>query len=135
MRSLAGVSAILAGLLLIIVPRYILPACEFEGFSRMHCSDTAQAERILGGLFILAGGLILAVRSTRLRAAGSAVFLLLLSAAAYVIPDRFGYCHNPKMPCNYGMVPALRLIGVVSGIVAAAVIVTLLLRERKKGTA
>ena len=55
MKKLAGITMILAGLLLVIVPRYILPACEFEGFSRMHCSDTAQAELVTGILLALAG--------------------------------------------------------------------------------
>ena len=55
MKRLAGTTMILAGLLLVLVPRYILPACEFEGFSRMHCSDTAQAELVTGVLLALAG--------------------------------------------------------------------------------
>lgn len=134
MTRVAALGAIIAGLLLIIVPRYVLPACEFEGFSRMHCSDTAQAEVVTGVLLLLSGAVVLAIRS-RWSAIAGACLSLGLSVTAYAIPDRFGYCHSPKMPCNYGMVPAIRLIAVICALLAAAGIVSLLLQQFKKGKA
>lgn len=132
MKQLAGLTAIIAGLLLIIFPRYILRACEYEGFSRMHCSDTAQAEFVAGGLFILAGAAVLLMKANWAALTGASVTVG-LSVAAYLIPDSFGFCHSSKMPCNYGMVPAVRLIAVVSGLLAAFAFVSLLLQRRKKG--
>lgn len=134
MRYLAGLTAVISGLFLITVPRYILPACEYEGFSRMHCSDTAQAELVAGGLFILVGAIIAGSKKAWTVIMGCCLSLV-LSVSAYVMPDTFGYCHNTKMPCNYGMVPAIRLIAVVGGLIAAAVIFTVIARERRKGKA
>jgi hypothetical protein len=134
MRYTAGVTAIISGLLLFTVPRYILPACEYEGFSRMHCSDTAQAELVVAGLFILAGAGLLALKPLWAVLA-SGCLSMALSVSAFVLPDIFGYCQSSKMPCNYGMVPAIRLIGVVSGLVAAAAIIALLIGRRRKSKA
>ena len=60
---------------------------------------------------------------------------LALSVSAYAMPDTFGYCHSTKMPCNYGMVPAIRLISVVSGLVAATAVIMLALRAERKVSA
>jgi hypothetical protein len=134
MRYLAGLTAIISGLLLMTVPRYILPACEYEGFSRMRCSDTAQAEFIVAGLFILAGAVLLALKARWAVLTGGCLSLA-ISVSAFVLPGIFGYCHSPKMPCNYGMVPAIRLIAVISGMIAAAAIVSVVYGQRRKGEA
>ncbi len=133
MRRLAGITMILAGLLLAVVPRYILPACEFEGFSRMHCSDTAQAEFVAGILLALAGIGALVLKSPA--SAGSAILGLALSVGAFVLPDKFGYCHSSKMPCNYGMVPAVRLIAVLAALLLIIALIGMFRDYRRKGKA
>ena len=55
MKNLVTITAFISGILLILLPRYILPACEFEGFPHMHCSDTARAEQVTGMLLIAIG--------------------------------------------------------------------------------
>ncbi len=130
MKKLAGITMIAAGLLLVIVPRYILPACEFEGFSRMHCSDTAQAEFVAGILLALAGIGTLFLKSPA--SAGGAVLGLALSVIVFVLPDKFGYCLSSRMPCNYGMVPAIRFIAVVSGLVMIVSLGVLIKDYRRK---
>ncbi len=133
MKKLAGITMILAALLLVIVPRYILPACEFEGFSRMHCSDTAQAEFVAGVLLAVAGIATLVLKSSA--SAASAVFGLVLSVTAYALPDKFGYCHSSKMPCNYGMVPAIRLIAVATALLMVVALIGMYREHRRKGKA
>jgi hypothetical protein len=132
MKRLTGITAIVSGVLLIAVPRYILPACEYKGLSRMHCSDTAQAELVVGALFILAGAIVLLMKKSWATLAGGCLSVA-LAVSAYTMPNTFGFCHSTKMPCNYGMVPAIRLISVVSGLVAATAVIMLALRARKKG--
>jgi hypothetical protein len=134
MRYRAGAAAIVSGTLLIVVPRFILPACEYEGFSRMFCSDTAQAEVIVAGLLIIAGAGLLALKARWVLITGGCLSLA-LSVSAFVLPDIFGYCHSTKMPCNYGMVPAIRLIAVVNGAVAALAVTTAVIRLPRKGKA
>lgn len=133
MKRLAGTTMLLSGLLLALVPRYILPACEFEGFSRMHCSDTAQAELVTGILLALAGIGTLVLKFPA--SAGNAILSLALSVAAFMLPDKFGYCHNSKMPCNYGMVPAVRLIAVLTALLMIIALIGMFRDYRRKGKA
>ena len=134
MKRLIGVSAVVSGLLLLIVPRFVLPPCEYEGFARMHCSDTAQAEMVTGALLLFIGALTLALKSPKIPRAG-ALTALALFTAAYFLPDKFGYCRSSRMPCNYGMVPGVRFIAVVSGIIMISALAADLRRSRKKGIA
>ena len=132
MRKLVAITTLAAGILLIVVPRYILPACEYEGYSRMHCSDTAHAENIIGALLLVIGAGALFLRSEKaMVACATASFLLYLMA--FWLPDKFGYCQSPRMPCNYGMVPGIRFIAVVGAISMIIAIVGLARALRKKG--
>ena len=132
MRKLIVVAAFAAGILFMVVPRYILPACEYEGYSRMHCSDTAQAEYIVGALLLVIGAAMLFFTShTAIVLGAAASFILFL--ISFWLPDKFGYCQSPRMPCNYGMVPGLRFIAVVGAITMVVAIVSLARKLRKKG--
>lgn len=113
MNKLIAVTGIVAGVLLIIVPRFILPACEYEGFARMHCSDTANAEIVLGAVLAAVGAVAFLVRTPWLLIADAAVACGLLGTAVY-LPDVFGYCASKNMPCHYGMVPGVRFIAVLA---------------------
>ncbi len=101
---------LLIGLLVFLTPRYILPTCEYQGFSKMACSYTGTAEMFIGAIVMTAAvGIILSKTRETLRWSG----LTTLTAGLSVIfaPEAIGYCHNSRMPCNYGTVPVLRLLG------------------------
>ena len=78
----------------------------------MHCSDTAHAEQVIGAVLIVVSGMTFLVKSTRMPLAG-AILSTLAFGIAYWLPDKFGYCQSPRMPCHYGMVPAVRFISVI----------------------
>ncbi len=133
MKKLVAITALVSGMLFFLVPRYILPACEYAGYSRMHCSDTAQAENVIGVLLMLAGGATLLVKSTRM-SSFSAILSIILFGLAFWLPDKFGYCLSPRMPCNYGMVPAVRFISVIGILIMIGAIFIMVKSYRKKGS-
>lgn len=133
MKIVISVTALLAGCLLILLPRYILPVCEFEGYSHMHCSDTAQAEAIIGALFLALGGASFFVK----RPGGTVALTtasFILFAVSYWIPDKIGYCMSPRMPCNYGSVPGIRFLD-LTGMLIMTVAFTILMKRIRKGAA
>jgi len=112
------------GLLVVLTPRYILPVCEFKGFARMYCSDAAHWEAWIGGAVVMmAIGLSFSGKKI-LRV----MFSLLIAGAGVLVvavPQVTKFCKSPTMPCNYGSIPALRLLGigiVVLGLIAARVL-------------
>ncbi len=120
MNKWTGFTALIGGILLIVVPRFILPACEYQGYAAMHCSDTARWEMAVGTLLILTGvlALFLKFRIGLIVCSLAAISLFIVS---FVLPDVSGYCRSARMPCNYGMVPGIRFIaaaGVISGVAA-----------------
>lgn len=54
---------------------------------------------------------------------------LVASASVLAVPEAIGYCASPRMPCNYGAVPFLRLLG---GATAAASLSGLLISTRAR---
>ena len=131
MKKLVGLTAVVGGVLLMLVPRYILPACEYEGFARMHCSDTARAEYLLGLLLTGIGVLSFFLKSHRMRLAalvGAGAVLV----AAFFMPNVYGYCLSTRMPCNYGMVPGVRFISVTGTVIMFAAGINLVKRMRRK---
>ncbi len=129
MKKLVAATGIAAGLLLAIVPRWILPPCSHEGLPRFHCADTARAEIVVGLLLAASGVLALAWSRGRLVAANAAGSGALL-VAAWFLPDVYGYCPSPRMPCHYGTVPAVRLVAAL-GAVALVVGGVALARARR----
>jgi len=105
------------GLLAVVTPRYILPVCEFKGFMPMHCSETALYEAWAGSGIMLVSVMALFGPA---RPARVVLPLLILAAGIMVayIPQITGFCRSPSMPCNYGSIPALRLLGAGTVIVA-----------------
>ena len=130
MKKTVGIVSLISGALLLMIPRFILPVCEYAGYQPMHCSDTARAEYIVGALLIVAGAGTFVLRHAAAPLI-AAVTAFLLSAAAYVAPNIYGYCRSAKMPCNYGTVPAVRLVAVLTA--AIMIIATVhLIRKRTK---
>ncbi len=128
MRKLAAAIPVAAGALLAIVPRFVLPPCGWGG--GMHCASTARAEIGIGVLLVAVGAVALSARRSRLVIATAAASIALL-AAAWVLPDVIGYCASPRMPCHYGMVPAIRLIATIAGVALIAAAAPLAGRARQ----
>lgn len=122
MKKLVALTSLITGILLILVPRYILPACEYEGFSRMHCSDTAHAEYIVGALLMAIGALTYFSKQTNITAITSAAAFILY-CVAFWLPSKTGYCLSTRMPCNYGMVPGIRFIAMTGILIMIAAMI------------
>ncbi len=133
MKTLIVVTALMSGILLILVPRFILPVCEYEGYPAMHCSDTARAEYVVGALLLVAGMGAFLLKSIRTSVIGAVVSIILYSIA-FLLPDKYGYCHSSRMPCNYGTVPGIRFIAIISGIIMVVAIISVVRSTRKKGS-
>ncbi len=132
MRRLAAITAIVGGLLLILVPRYILPACEYEGYAPMHCSDTARAEIVAGGVLMIVG-LGMFFLKKRLPHLISVCAAIMVYGVSYWLPDKFGYCMSPRMPCHYGMVPGVRFVAVIGLLIMVIALIGLVKSYRTKG--
>jgi hypothetical protein len=121
----------MSGILLILVPRFILPVCEYEDILR--CTARAQpAEYVVGALLLVAGMGAFLLKSTRTSIIGAVVSIILYSIA-FLIPDKYGYCHSSRMPCNYGTVPGIRFIAIIGGIIMVVAIISVVRSTRKKG--
>ncbi len=134
MKRLVALTALVSGILLLVLPRYILPACEYEGYPPMHCSDTAKAEFLVGAALMGIGALSLYLKKPAVLCS-SAAAALILYAVAFWLPDKIGYCHSSRMPCNYGMVPGIRFISVASALIMIVAVAGLIRTSRKKGNA
>ena len=131
MKPFAAVAAIVGGVLLLVIPRFVFPACEYLGRGRMHCTDAAHGEFVVGGLLVAAGAALLVVRAgvASILVAACAV---LLCAAAFFVPAYTRYCANPDMACHYGMVPSIRFIAVAVGIVEIAALTGFVRASRRR---
>lgn len=107
------------GLLVAISPRYILPTCEFAGKPHMVCTNTANAA-LFAGIFIMSAslGLFFSRSSEVLRYLMLSAFVA--GVSVIILPEVFGYCPSPQMPCRYGAVPMIRLLGVLGSLASMA---------------
>jgi len=119
MKIFAAVAAIASGILLLLIPRFVFPACEYLGRGRMHCTDAAHGEFVVGGLLVLTGAALLFMKKG-MAAIAAAACATVLCAAAFFIPVYTRYCANPDMACHYGMVPSIRFISATVGLVEVA---------------
>ena len=133
MKTVVAITALVCGILFFLVPRYILPACEYAGYSRMHCSDTAQAEQVAGVALIAVSGITFLVKSPTMPLV-SAILSMILFGIAFWLPDKFGYCLSPRMPCHYGMVPAVRFLSIIGILTMIGVIFGIARSKKKKGS-
>ncbi|MDP2168013.1 MAG: DUF4418 family protein [Thermodesulfovibrionales bacterium] len=122
-QKIFGFILFLLGLFVVLSPRYILPVCEFTGKHRMACTYTANAELFMGFLMLsIAAGVFFSVSADALR------WLMFVALAAGVsvilIPEVLGYCPSPQMPCRYGAVPMLRLLGGLTVILSSVGFIT-----------
>ena len=110
-RAFGSILAAL-GILVLVTPRYILPVCEFvsPGHELSSCSFMFKAELGLGFVAIaISLAMFLSRTDDALKwLSFSSIFT---GAAVLAMPNVTGYCLSPRMPCHYGAVPALRIIG------------------------
>jgi hypothetical protein len=132
MKKVAAAVAVAGGVLLLVVPRFVFPTCEQLGRGRMHCTDAAHAEYVLGALLVLAGiaQLLLHNRGPAIAAAAAAIALC---AAALAAPSWTRYCANPDMPCHYGMVPSVRFTAGAVALVELAALIGLARGAARRG--
>jgi hypothetical protein len=131
-KILGGVAALI-GILVVVVPRYILPVCEYQGKLMetkmgmsipMKCSWTAQSELGIGLVIIVAALALLLSKQVETRKMVS-VILVALGIVVILLPTTLiGVCSNPMMLCHAGTKPALELLGGLLVIVAAIGIYT-----------
>ncbi|MCL5023106.1 MAG: DUF4418 family protein [Nitrospirae bacterium] len=124
-----GIILFFMGLMVLLVPRYILPVCGYQGFEPMTCTQTAIAEMFMGFVVMTASaGMAFSKGRQPLR------WLSLTTLAAGIsviwIPEAIGHCHSTRMPCNYGTVPVLRLLGVLIILLSLASSLLSLKKER-----
>jgi hypothetical protein len=137
-RILSALVTAAAGVLLMLIPQFILPVCELsidkqtamelgnhlsashEDISapalgqhapaHMACFYTAQAEAGLGAALILAGLLLLVLKSDE-RRLGVSLSLTLVAALAGAVPwFVIGVCASEQMLCRSGTLPALLIV-------------------------
>ena len=130
MKKLIAFCSLAGGLLLILLPRYILPACEWAGYAHMHCGDTARAEFIAGAVLMAIGATTFFFEQ-RLLLIISAATAGIVFGVSFWLPDKIGYCMSSRMPCNYGMVPGIRFIA-AAGVLTLIVAIFKLVRISQK---
>lgn len=110
-----GFMFFLLGVLIALTPVYILPVCEFHGKPKMVCSYTGMAE-IFVGLIILSIGVGAFLSKVSVK---WLMFVAFFAGASVIfVPEVLGYCPSPRMPCHYGTVPMLRLLGGLTVVVS-----------------
>lgn len=131
MKKLIALCALAGGILLLLLPRYILPACEYEGYAHMHCGDTARAEYVAGALLMIIG-ITTFFFKRRLLLIASAVTAIIVYGVSFWLPDKIGYCQSSRMPCNYGMVPGIRFIAAAGVLILIVAVINLVRTSQKK---
>ncbi len=113
MSKFFGVIDSLIGVLIVIIPRYVFPSCEYirQVSSPMKCSYTRRAELAIG-IVITIGGITMFFSKSREAVRAVSIILIGLGLMTILIPSYLiGVCASPEMPCHYGMLPSLNLLG------------------------
>lgn len=117
-NRVAGAIVFALGLLLALTPRFILPVCEFAGKKAMNCGYMGRTEIFLGVIVIsIAVGVFFSRGAEALR--WLMLVALVTGAVVIMVPQVLGYCPSAQMPCHYGTVPMLRLLGILLLITSA----------------
>lgn len=124
-RIITGIIVILAGLLYMLVPQFILPVCEHVSGNGppMKCFWSARAELGLGAAVIFGGLLFLLLSNTAARLGISLMLLAVTILAAATPTVLIGACRLNYMPCRAGTLPALMIL---SGLLAILLLFNIL---------
>ena len=85
-----------------------------------------------GALLLVIGIALWFLRSDRAVLIGGIIAAAVLATTLY-LPGKIGYCQSPNMPCNYGMVPAVRFIGMTGLILISVAVFSFIRSSQKKG--
>jgi len=133
---------VVLGLLVILVPTYLLPVCApMEVISPvvnvqtpahvtvkyMKCHWTGQAEMGIGAVIMALGLLMLLSRSACVRLGLSLSVICVAMLAAAIPTVLIGVCPGEMMPCHMGTLPALLLL---SGLLAVIALINVLYLSR-----
>jgi hypothetical protein len=117
-----GILLILLGIIIILTPWIIFPVCEMQGLFvetktgmklPMPCGYTARAETGIGGLIVVAGGLLIAKKSADTKQAVG-IFSIATGVLVILYPTvLIGMCRLADHPCRQLTLPALEILGAV----------------------
>lgn len=124
-RLIIGIIVILAGLMYMLIPQFILPVCEYlpGNGPPMKCFWSARAELGLGAAVIFGGLLLLLLGNTATRLGISLMLLAVTILTAATPTVLIGACRLDHMPCRAGALPALILL---SGLLAIFLLLNIL---------
>ncbi len=123
-----GALLVLLGIIIILTPWIIFPVCEMEGSYvvtaagaklPMTCGWAARAEAGVGGLIVLAGGLLI-FRSTPETRQTIGIFSIAMGVLVVLFPTvLIGMCKVVTHPCRLTTLPALEILGIFVIIIGA----------------
>lgn len=141
-RVIISLVFVVLGLLVILVPTYLLPVCApMEVISPvvnvqapahvtvkyMKCHWTGQAEMGIGAVIMALGLLMLLSRSACVRLGLSLSVICVAMLAAAIPTVLIGVCPGEMMPCHMGTLPALLLL---SGLLVVIALINVLYLNR-----
>lgn len=141
-RVIISLVFVVLGLLVILVPTYLLPVCApMEVISPvvnvqapahvtvkyMKCHWTGQAEMGIGAVIMALGLLMLLSRSASVRLGLSLSIICVALLAAAIPTVLIGVCPGEMMPCHMGTLPALLLL---SGLLVVIALINVLYLNR-----
>lgn len=141
-RVIISLVFVVLGLLVILVPTYLLPVCApMEVISPvvnvqapahvtvkyMKCHWTGQAEMGIGAVIMALGLLMLLSRSACVRLGLSLSVICVAMLAAAIPTVLIGVCPGEMMPCHMGTLPSLLLL---SGLLVVIALINVLYLNR-----
>lgn len=141
-RVIISLVFVVLGLLVILVPTYLLPVCApmevispvvnvqtpaHVAVKYMKCHWTGQAEMGIGAVIMALGLLMLLSRSACVRLGLSLSVICVAMLAAAIPTVLIGVCPGEMMPCHMGTLPALLLL---SGLLVVIALINVLYLNR-----
>ncbi|MFZ5639236.1 MAG: DUF4418 family protein [Bacillota bacterium] len=136
--KIIALASALTGILVMLVPRYIFPVCQFYGrfietkagkLIPMRCFYTAQAELAVGAVIFFSALALIFARQAETRKTVSMILVLLGLVVIFLPALLIGVCKDPSMPCHAGTLPALTILG--GALVILSLLGAYLARERR----
>lgn len=123
-RLIMGILVITLGILVALIPTIIFPVCTdmielMNGKTLfMKCHWSAMAEILVAILMVFDGMLFITFRQRETRLALN-IMLLLFGLTVLLIPTVvIGMCETVTMACRLGTEPALKIIGIITMVLA-----------------
>ncbi len=118
-RSLISGIVVFLGVLLVVVPRFVLPPCSVPVgtasgiYIPMKCHWSGQMAMGLG-LFVTFEGLLLGMMKSVFARLGLSLAVMATAVLTMAVPTiLIGICAGSTMPCRVGMLPAILVVCVL----------------------